>query len=351
MGMSAICDRVKQRGAEWLQQAQHLEYLNEIALSGAELETFLDDLKECRNVLNDTVESRFALAVAAVNWACYQQEDEGFRSSFTKRIFGIFDERLWAERLGEPIEAAIIHWRPRPRREGAFRFVGLIREQAGLSYFHLERFAGLLGELRSDPTWPAVPDTTDCVLQNAIRRHFGDTCAGAYLCSESGRAFIRAVCRDLVSYYLRRLLTLDDLDSARGYRPGVMRLIVEYLEHLGSDQSASQPRLKGHAWAEPRLMLGEDGRLYLQFDPGEVSRRLITCAQYDQPLYDCRIPIGAELLPRHQYSGVRTTSRGEEAWSARGWRPLGKDWALFDADRQFVCSSAVRRCRRIPTFL
>src|SRR5688572_29985701 len=119
--MPVTFEEIRQRGAEWLGHARDIEYLNEIALDVDRLERFLEDLHEWRSWLNDSPESRFALAVAAVNWACYQEEDEGFRQSFTRRLLGVFDERGWAERLGQPIETAITGWSGLPPREGAYR--------------------------------------------------------------------------------------------------------------------------------------------------------------------------------------------------------------------------------------
>ena len=51
------------------------------------------------------------------------------------------------------------------------------------------------------------------------------------------------------------------------------------------------------------------------------------------------VPVGPELPIREVYSGTRKAGEGEETWTAKGWRPAGGDWALFDASRQFVCSS------------
>src|SRR5688500_11898539 len=126
---------VQQWGRQFLEQARGVDYLTEIALSREELDRLLASLRPLWN-RPTSAEVDFALAVAAINFAFYQDRDEGLREPFLDTLRAGSDVNDWQKHLGPRIRDAIErsgHAVP----ENGFRYVGPVRLHAGLSFSRL----------------------------------------------------------------------------------------------------------------------------------------------------------------------------------------------------------------------
>jgi hypothetical protein len=329
------------KGRQWLTLAAQLQYLCEIPIDESELEQVLDELSLWRMRLDEAdgpSEVRMALAVAAVNFAYFQKHDEPFREPFLSRL-GFSTEtdrldRIFNPSVGKPVERAIEEWSGRRNpRQGPFRWVGLIREQAGLPKHRLSRFADWLAGIRSEVGWSNLSALSPRRIQELVATGFGGSWyAREFLCSDAGVDFIRSVCDDLVRYFDEGRLARADLEDLPFYRHGFMAELVAELERQGTRKGiAGQPRRA--SYDDPIFSLDPElGELVLRFDYAEILRGRIQCDQYrGASLFEPAVSVG-ELLPlEERYSGRRSLSGvGYQEWSTSGWDPTEASAALFD---------------------
>lgn len=306
----------------------------------AEFGALLDDLAYLHNRLDEEdlpQEFPLALAVAAVNFAYFQESDDPFREPFLRRLgFHTDRERLdkiFNDSVGRPVERAIEQWSGRRNpRIGPFKWVGLIREQAGLPKHRLPAFAQWLAKMRIEVGWANLVRWSDRRVQDLITAGFkGSWYAKEFLASDAGVEFIRSVCDDLVRYFDERRLSRADVATLPFYRLGFMSELIAELERNGAGnytiKEACNTRFQDPYFAFD-LALGE---LVLRFDYQEVLHRSIRCDQYRGTLYEPVVPLGENLPLRDRYTGRRSIAKGfYEEWSATGWNPVEFPAALFD---------------------
>ena len=339
-GDSVAASDVQQWGQQFLEQARGVDYLTEIALSREELDNLLAALRPLWNC-RTSAEVDFALAVAAINFAFYQDRDEGLREPFLDTLRDGSDVNVWQKYIGPRIRDAIErsgHAVP----DNGFRYVGPVRLHAGLSFSRLPAYARLVDDLADDPGWNAVRTCPRDVLRQAVHRHFaGSAVAEEFLLRPQGIDFLRDTC-DVLAAFRAGLLTRDELGSRPGFRSGFLTRLAELINARTTTDVATSARA-----AAPRLMLDEASlRLFLRFDANLVSRRALVCDQLRGRLLRPRMYLGADVPYASSYTGTRTgtdpaTSRPMSIpWEVEAWRPVRAGWALFDVNGAFVVSGA-----------
>lgn len=329
------------KGRNWLALAAQIQYLCELDIDEAELEELLDDLSFLRTRLDEfdlPREMRLALAVAAVNFAYFQKQDEPFREPFLRRLGFSTDaerlDRIFNPSVGMPVERAVEEWSGRRNpRSGPFRWVGLIREQAGLPKHRLGKFAEWLGKMRSEVGWANLSGFSDQRIQDDVAAGFvGSWYAKEFLGSEAGVEFIRSVCDDLIRFFDEGRLARAELADLPFYRRGFMLELVGELERQDAGGGTVR-ETRSSPYHDPYFAFDPDlGELVVRFDYEEVLRGRIRCDQYrGGALFEPAVSVGEQLPLREWYTGRRSVPHGEhQEWSAPGWDPSAALATVFD---------------------
>lgn len=330
---------VERDGRRWRNEAAEYDFLCEIEVARDELDDLLEALRSYRNGRRRwSDDARFALAVAAVNFAAYAEDrnDEGhaaFCEPFTRRFFRCWTQADW-ESLGRPIERALCEWSGERPRVGAFRYVGPIRHHAGLPLDRVGDLALLVRSLEHDVGWSEVTYAEPDELHRFINRFFpAGTYAASYLHDVAGLRFVGGLCRDLSRLYEERSIDETQFLRLPGYRSDLLRGLLKELRR------PPPPNLEvrsGQRAVRPYVALDVDrGELVLRLDPRSVRERGVRCDQLAGPPFDAVLPIdGFELRPLAEYTGTLTAADGDGVrWTARGWNAEADDaWAVFAAE-------------------
>jgi hypothetical protein len=334
--------RLKKRLSDWSELAANAELLCEIAVPEDDLGILLGDLRSAWRH-NELYSHRLALAVAVVNWADHGGHDREFAGPFMQALTGFDDASDWEEKVGSRVEAAIRQTRygPNPRR-GAWRYVGLILEHAGLLKRHIPAFARLVRTLRDETGWDATAVATDDQLCRAIGVHLdGSSYAEQFLCAADGLALLRRVCRCLLLHG-EGLLSRDRLDRLPDLRPGFLNELLTEIERQDRDDGRLPVKHRAAAvFTEPEVVFDSPTwRLVLRFDPEQIHRFQTTCNGARGPMR-ADIPIGAVLTPASRYGGVYVEDGRRLEWSIEGWP--APEWSLFDLENGRLIAAVRQR--------
>lgn len=323
-------------GRQWRTLAEEVDFLGEIALSEDELKSTFTALSRCHlPSLFWTPDTTFVVTVAAVNFAYYMCASDwgcggesGFVGPYMQQL--CCEEKHWNERVGPAIGESIAEWaRLPPRGPGGWRYVGPIREQAGLCQEQIPDFVEVLSRLRVDPGWRAVTSSRPYPIIRAVRRVFGTTYVENFLCRSAGLGLITKVCGLLTKHE-----DGDDMvASTYVYRHGFMQTIVRSLG-VTSSGSGRRPRSGGLTLPKPEFVLDPQRRcLLLRFAPSDGWRCKVHMPEGGKRSVSGTIRIGEGLgLPFcDKYSGCLTRDGQDEPWTTPAWVPGGQSkWALFD---------------------
>ena len=131
---------LEQKALEWQELLKSCEFIGEISLSQKELNSLSPFFWKYHADLSK--EELYAiLPVIAVNCAYYYYDDQGFWTHFCE-ILDVPSVGNFQQYLGDKIEQSLLKQGfIKKNREGAFRYVGLILEQCGITRRYIEKFA------------------------------------------------------------------------------------------------------------------------------------------------------------------------------------------------------------------
>jgi hypothetical protein len=329
--------------AAWGRCLAQADFLGEIALSEEDTLELMHLLGSEATAINGKLQlNPLALAVAAVNWAYWREADDGaYVESFMLNIVGDCNRTRWLNDWGPTIEDAICGViRGEQRREGPYRFVGLIARHAGVPHTKIQQLSALLGDLAEEPGWHELPRFADTFIIDRVNSHFsnGRNVSG-YLTDPAGIAYIRSLCADLLWLAGPGSGHADDLPS---YRPG---LLAELRERL---QAVPVAKVTAQRSPMPFVQLDSSGlRLELIVPEALLRSGGGTCNQLKSgKLFLQRVAIGGTALPvDERFCGKLMDG---STWSTMGWTAASDDaWAIFRNDGRLL--STQRHGNAVPS--
>jgi len=333
----------------WESQAPDLEYLGEIAVDPERMCSLLRRLGEQHIDYGRLPSYRFVLAVLAVNFAYYQEQDEEYRGPFLAAMGRPEQFAYWNNELGPAIERVITDLTGVSARWGPYRYVGPVLEHAGIPRSRIPKFVELLAHLKNQPGWEIVGPATRNSVQRAVAAVFGQSSRyGRFLESDKGIELVGAAGRLLLNH-LDGLVTEEQLRSAAGFREGFLEDVIRrfdpaVLDELRQGSKQRLGKISAARFVRPALRLDTGlNSLVLTFSTQALTRYRITLRQGRRlPRVDyAEMEIGRDIDFGEEYVGQwhDQTSGQQGDWHIPAWRPRGGDWALFTLDGDWVCHS------------
>lgn len=253
----------------WAAKLKSCDFAGQIDLSENDLRLLAPSVTEGFETQVPTVDLLAVRLIFAVNCAYYAQ-DGGFWEYFCGYL-GYESTPPSQARLGPKIEDSLVYFGflSQPRN-GPFRWVGPLLEQAGITLRSMHNFAEILRQAAKG-NWDRLLLLTFHQFRGIVEGLTPGTYLGLFLKDESGTGwkFARDVARSL-SQHERGLLSWRDLQGLPGYRPGFWNELQRHLDIERAQPSTTSP----HQTPIPNLILDPvTQQVQLAFDHDSVERR------------------------------------------------------------------------------
>ena len=329
-------DGLGKRASAWVESLKSCDFAGQIDLSEEDLTSLADPVRRGFEGSVVTAQKHATRLVFSVNCA-YYAHDGGFWEYFCEYLDyeSTPPNQAW---LGPKIEDSLVSFGflDQPRN-GPFRWVGPLLEQAGVTLRSMHNFAEILRQA-SKGGWDRLLSLTFYQFRDIVEGLTPGTYLGQFLKDDSrtGWKFARDVARS-ISQHERGLVSWKDLQELPGYRPGFWK---ELKRHL--DIETSKPGLTGLQRAPlPKLIFDPTTQqVQLAFDHDYVERRQYL---FDGDLVDTsRWPL--TYLEDFKRSYLVLIKREDDAWKehhVRGFT-LGtpEPVAIFHPQKGYIPTDA-----------
>jgi hypothetical protein len=190
-------DEIAKIGADYLDQFGRVDFLGEIEIPRDQLDTYCTLLWKCLPNLTGYNEHSALLAAVVVNLAFYNRDEldsESFRAFVLSKLQGRRCSELtdWNDSIGPATLRVLKQYFKSEDREGPYRYVRPVMEQAGVSFSVLPQFVYFFTKLVSQGGLLLTHDAYQRFLSHHAPpsrslRSFLDTAAGLHHCREVAR--------------------------------------------------------------------------------------------------------------------------------------------------------------------
>ncbi|MFA5822727.1 MAG: hypothetical protein WC853_06605 [Thermodesulfovibrionales bacterium] len=216
-------------------------------------------------------------------------------------------------------------------REGAFRYVGLILEQCGITRRYIEKFVAIIKDGKEKYGWEGLWTIDYLSYKALVERHPASAYLKDFLLDQSGYAFFKAVARNIAQYH-RRDIELTDLQHITGYRPGFWN---DLIKTLSSEEITRQQRHR-KSIPVPKLFFDPDYLyIFIQFDRDCVNKGYykIDGHQVNDPK---KILIDIRDFSDRYYLEIRNEDGKWNPIEINGWTPNISPFAFFEQNKGYI---------------
>lgn len=323
--------KLKQKALDWRDQLKACQFVGEIVISTEELKPLASSLyKHLQDLSKD--EKHVILPIIAVNCAYYYYDDEGFWVHFCK-ILGVPLDAGSQQFFGASIEDALISQKfIMKRREGAFRYVGPILEQSGITRRYMEKFANILYKGSEKHGWDGLRTIDYNSYKALIEHHEASVYLKNFLLDESGYSFFKAVSRN-IGQYQHKYLEIKELQNLMGYRPGFWKDLLDKLpvQLVGGAAPANR-----RTAPLPRIIFDPDYlRVSWQFDREYAAK---ACYKINGQLIagTMRVFSGPEDFSEHHEVHLKNDDGSWKRVDIKGWDPARARFAFFEEVKGYI---------------
>jgi hypothetical protein len=316
----------------WGTQLTEYDYAGEIALTKPDYKAISEHYADFVGRYSGTPTAALfryknVLVVLAVNCAYFEYNEFGFWTHFFKRIRLDYSLGLQGS-IGQEIEDFLMmNGFLSERRAGAFRYVGAILEQCGITRRYLPRFAEILnrGVLRYG--WAAMSSLSTYQYKSLIPEEGISAYLRNFLLDSAGKMFFEAVARSF-DQASRMPNPIDYLTSLRGFRPSFW---LELEKQLGKVPPTPPPKGTKKLKHPELLYQPRQNRLVLMCDNEAVRETQILFRDevVDSNVIELATPADFE----NAYFFMLKLRAGEyEKVTVPGWSLNERDYSFFNVD-------------------
>lgn len=322
--------KLKEKALDWGEQLKACQFVGEIAISTEELKLLSSSLYKHLEDLSK-YERQVILPIIAVNCAYYYYDDDGFWIHFCK-LLGVPCEGGFQHFFGDSIEDALIRRKfLRNRREGAFRYVGPILEQSGITRRYMEKFAYILYDGSERYGWDGLRTIDYRSYETLIGHQAASSYLKSFLLDEAGYSFFKAVSRNIGQYH-NKDIELKDLHALTGYRPGFWNDLLDKLPAQGAGKASANRR----SAPLPKIIFDPNYlRVSWQFDRDYAAR---ACYKLNGQLItdSTRILNNISDFSERNEIHVKNDDGSWKLVDIKGWDPTRAKFALFEKIKGYV---------------
>lgn len=321
---------LKQKASEWQELLKSCEFIGEISLSQKELKNLSSSFWKSHTDLSK--EELYAiLPVIAVNCAYYYYDDEGFWTHFCK-ILNVPNVGSFQQYLGNKIEQSLLAQSfIKKAGESAWRYVGPILEQCGITRRYIEKFGTIINDGAVRYGWEGLWTIDYRSYKALIEIHTVSTYLKKFLFDHSGYTFFKAVARNIAQYQ-RRDLELVDLQHITGYRPGFWNDLIRTL----SAEKIHPQQKSRKSIPMPKLFFDPDYLcIFIQFDRDYVNKGYYKLNE-DQVNDPKKILTDIYDFSDRYYLEIKNEDGTWNPVEVKGWTPNISPFAFFEQNKGYI---------------